>query len=116
MLSAVLVVSLMISLLAGCASKTSSGSSDSSTAATSSASSTTGGALKKITLQLKWLPQSQFMGYYIAAAQGSGPERFVDERISGGDFVPAPDGYYREAHASLAVLLSGGIPGAWEIG
>ncbi len=33
-----------------------------------------------------------------------------------GDFVPAPDGYYREAHASLAVLLSGGIPGAWEIG
>jgi hypothetical protein len=42
--------------------------------------------------------------------------RFVAERIAGVDLVPAPDGYYRLAHASMAILLSGGIPGAWEIG
>jgi isopentenyldiphosphate isomerase len=41
---------------------------------------------------------------------------FGEERIRGVDFVPALDGYYAQACASLAVLLSGGIPGAWEIG
>jgi isopentenyldiphosphate isomerase len=45
-----------------------------------------------------------------------GGSRFVEERISGADLVPAPDGYYAKACASLAALLSGGIPGAWEIG
>lgn len=41
---------------------------------------------------------------------------FVDEQVSGGDLVPAPDGYYATAVASLAVLLEGGTPVAWEIG
>jgi isopentenyldiphosphate isomerase len=41
---------------------------------------------------------------------------FVAERLSGGDFVPAPDGYYAKAQASLATLLAGGIPEAWDIG
>jgi hypothetical protein len=54
------------------------------------------------------------MGYRLS--REGGETRFVAERISGGDFVPAPDGYYQRAHASMAVLLSGGIPGAWEIG
>jgi isopentenyldiphosphate isomerase len=40
----------------------------------------------------------------------------VAERVSGGDFVPAPDGYYAKAQASLTTLLSGGIPPAWEMG
>ncbi|MDR3123699.1 MAG: ABC transporter substrate-binding protein [Treponema sp.] len=29
-----------------------------------------GAALDEITIQLKWLPQAQFMGYYVAAAKG----------------------------------------------
>jgi isopentenyldiphosphate isomerase len=48
--------------------------------------------------------------------RNAGGARFVPERIPGSDFVPAPDGYYQRAYASLAVLLSGGVPGAWEIG
>ena len=48
--------------------------------------------------------------------QEGGKAWFTEERISGASFVPAPDGYYAKALASLAVMLAGGIPGAWEIG
>src|SRR4051812_36345254 len=42
--------------------------------------------------------------------------RFVEESIRGRELVPAADGYYRKAYASLAVMLSGGRPEAWGIG
>jgi isopentenyldiphosphate isomerase len=42
--------------------------------------------------------------------------RLVEETIRGRELVPAADGYYRKAHASLAVMLSGGRVEAWEIG
>jgi isopentenyldiphosphate isomerase len=48
--------------------------------------------------------------------RNDGEVRFVEERIAASDLVPAPDGYYARAYASLAVLLSGGAPEAWEIG
>ncbi len=48
--------------------------------------------------------------------QEGGKARLIAERVSGGDFVPAPDGYYAKALGSLAILLSGGIPTAWEMG
>jgi hypothetical protein len=57
---------------------------------------------------------AEAMGLRLVRDEGGA--RFVAERIAGGDFVPAPDGYYHDAHSSLATLLSGGIPGAWEIG
>jgi isopentenyldiphosphate isomerase len=47
---------------------------------------------------------------------GTRGARFERERIVGGDLVPAPDGYYARAYASLAALIAGGAPGAWEIG
>jgi hypothetical protein len=41
---------------------------------------------------------------------------FVEEQIAAADLVPAPDGYYPRAYASLATLIAGGAPPAWEIG
>ena len=48
------------------------------------------GALQKVTLQLKWLPQSQFMGYYVAAAKGYYKEQGIDIKIlpGGSDIIP----------------------------
>ncbi len=51
----------------------------------------------------------------VRLVRGEAGARFVGERIRGSDLVPAPDGYYAKAYASLAVLLSGGVPEAWTI-
>jgi hypothetical protein len=48
--------------------------------------------------------------------KGEGELRFEEERIRGADFVPSPDAYYDKVHESLSVVLSGGVPTAWEIG
>jgi len=47
-------------------------------------------ALDKVTLQLKWLPQSQFMGYYVAAAKGYYKDEGLDISIlpGGSDIIP----------------------------
>lgn len=45
-----------------------------------------------------------------------GGARLVEEPIRGRELVPAGDGYYAKAYASLAVMLSGDRPEAWEIG
>jgi isopentenyldiphosphate isomerase len=45
-----------------------------------------------------------------------GAARLVPEIVRGGELVPAPDGYYAKAIASLAVVIAGGTPAAWEIG
>jgi isopentenyldiphosphate isomerase len=42
--------------------------------------------------------------------------RFVDETVRGADLVPAPDGYYARAYASVAVLIAGGQPETWVLG
>lgn len=48
------------------------------------------GDLTEVTLQLQWLPQAQFAGYYAAAEQGFFEEEGLDVTIvpSGGDIVP----------------------------
>jgi len=47
-------------------------------------------AADKVTLQLKWLPQAQFMGYYVAAAKGYYKEEGLDVTIlpGGSDIIP----------------------------
>lgn len=62
---------------AGCSGGSGSGSSKS-------------GALQKVTLQLKWLPQSQFMGYYIAQEKGYYKDEGIDISIlpGGSDIIP----------------------------
>jgi NitT/TauT family transport system substrate-binding protein len=52
--------------------------------------STAGGAKKKITLQLKWVTQSQFAGYYAAKAKGYYDEEGLDVnlKIGGPSITP----------------------------
>jgi len=51
---------------------------------------TAASALDKVTLQLKWLPQSQFMGYYVAAAKGYYKDEGLDVTLlpGGPDIIP----------------------------
>ena len=48
-------------------------------------------AQDKVTVQLKWLPQSQFAGYYVAAAKGFYKEAGLDVTVKPGgpDISPA---------------------------
>lgn len=56
----------------------------------SGCSSSGSGKLTKVTLQLKWLPQSQFMGYYIAQEKGYYKDQGLDVTIlpGGSDIIP----------------------------
>ena len=51
---------------------------------------TAASALDKVTLQLKWLPQAQFMGYYVAAAKGYYKDEGLDVTLlpGGPDIIP----------------------------
>lgn len=51
--------------------------------------------LEPLTLQLKWLPQSQFMGYYVAAAKGYYEEEGIAIEIlpGGADIIPEQQVY-----------------------
>ncbi|MGA2478785.1 MAG: ABC transporter substrate-binding protein, partial [Spirochaetia bacterium] len=53
------------------------------------------GKLDKVTLQLKWLPQSQFMGYYVAAAKGYYQKAGIQIEIlpGGSDIIPEQQVY-----------------------
>jgi NitT/TauT family transport system substrate-binding protein len=51
--------------------------------------------LDKVTLQLKWLPQSQFMGYYVAQEKGYYEAEGIDIEIlpGGSDIIPEQQVY-----------------------
>ncbi|WP_372593512.1 ABC transporter substrate-binding protein [Actinotalea sp.] len=70
--------------LAGCAS------SDAAAEATSSEAGETAAELTPVTLQLQWLTQAQFAGYYAAQSEGFYEAAGLDVEIipSGGDIVP----------------------------
>lgn len=85
--ASVLLIIIMISMLAmGCSngdsSDTSSDQGDSQ-------------ELEKLTIQLKWLPQSQFMGYYMAKEKGYYEEEGIDLEIlpGGSDIIPEQQVY-----------------------
>jgi NitT/TauT family transport system substrate-binding protein len=56
----------------------------------SGGTATSGGAKDKVTLQLKWVTQAQFAGYYAAKAQGYYDDEGldVDIKVGGPDIVP----------------------------
>jgi len=62
----------------------------SKTEGTSATTKSSEAKLDKVTLQLKWLPQSQFMGYYVAAEKGYYKEQGIDIEIlpGGSDIIP----------------------------
>jgi len=71
---------LLSTVLTGCGSQT----------ASTTAQSTKSTKLTKVRLQLKWLPQTQFAGYYVAKEKGYYKDEGIDiEIIPGGpDIVP----------------------------
>lgn len=85
--------------LAGCGSNqessTSSSASEVASTSASASSASTSAPLEKITLQLKWLPQSQFMGYYVAKEKGYYQEQGIDIEIlpGGSDIIPEQQVY-----------------------
>ena len=89
-----LIAVMMGTLLIGCGSKSAETAANDTT---KSADTTKGndGKLDKINLQLKWLPQSQFMGYYVAAAKGYYKDEGIDINIlpGGSDIIPEQNVY-----------------------
>ncbi len=66
-------------ILSGCSSST-----------TTPGATSSSGALTKVTLQLQWVPQAQFAGYYAALDQGFYKKEGLDVKIvpAGTDTVP----------------------------
>lgn len=103
-LTSMLVISMFILMVAtGCGSATptdsttsadSTKATDSTQAAETSKTATTD-KLDKVTLQLKWLPQSQFMGYYVAQSKGYYKDEGIDINIlpGGSDIIPEQQVY-----------------------
>lgn len=75
-----LSVAMIGSAITGCGSK----KTETETTAKNS------GELQKVKLQLKWLPQSQFMGYYVAKEKGYYKDAGIDIEIlpGGSDIIP----------------------------
>ena len=90
-----LITVMMGMMLIGCGSKSAETTDAKDT--TKSADTTKGndGQLDKVNLQLKWLPQSQFMGYYVAAAKGYYKDEGIDINIlpGGSDIIPEQNVY-----------------------
>jgi len=66
------------------------------------------GKLDKVTLQLKWLPQSQFMGYYLAKAKGYYKDAGIDLEIlpGGSDIIPEQQVYNGVANIGVTWVSS----------
>jgi NitT/TauT family transport system substrate-binding protein len=73
-------------------------------------------AQDKITLQLKWVPQAQFAGYYVAEAKGFYDEENVDVTILPGGPNIAPEQVIAGGGADVIVAWMGGALTAREKG
>jgi NitT/TauT family transport system substrate-binding protein len=102
-----LVFAMMGTLLVGCGSKTQETATKETTKAEDTAKGNDG-KLEKVTLQLKWLPQSQFMGYYVAAAKGYYKEEGIDIQIlpGGSDIIPEQNVYNGVANVGVTWVSS----------
>src|SRR5471030_3542990 len=96
-----LITVMMGMMLTGCGSKPAETTKD----ATTSEDTTKGndGKLEKVKLQLKWLPQSQFMGYYVAAEKGYYKDEGIDIEIlpGGSDIIPEQNVYNGAANIGV---------------
>ncbi len=106
----------MATIAGGCGSSASSSSSESassssqasSSSSESESSSAESGKLDKMTLQLKWLPQSQFMGYYVAKVKGYYENEGIDLEIlpGGSDIIPEQQVYNGVADVGVTWVSS----------
>lgn len=91
--SAALALTMITGAFFGCSSGGAAAGSSSHAAPASQASAgsvASAAARQKVTLQLKWLPQSQFMGYYVAKEKGYYDAEGLDVNIlpGGSDIIP----------------------------
>ena len=102
-----LITVMMGMMLTGCGSKPAETAGKD---ATKSADTTKGndGKLEKVKLQLKWLPQSQFMGYYMAAEKGYYKDEGIDIEIlpGGSDIIPEQNVYNGAADIGVTWVSS----------
>lgn len=109
-LSIVWTLLLLISLVTvGCAKEeTPEATTTEATATTETKEASAPKELEKLTLQLKWLPQSQFMGYYVAAAKGYYKEEGIDITIlpGGSDIIPEQQVYNGVADVGVTWVSS----------
>jgi len=94
-------------VLSGCAS-------GGGTSASSSASD--GGKLTPITLQLQWLPQAQFAGYYAAVAQGFYKKEGLDVTITPAGTTTVPIDVLAAGDADYAISWVPKVLGSIEQG
>ncbi|BCZ47466.1 nitrate ABC transporter substrate-binding protein [Clostridium gelidum] len=101
-----LITVLMGTLFIGCGSKSSETTPTKETTKTEDTKKD--GALEKVKLQLKWLPQSQFMGYYVAAEKGYYKEEGIDIEIlpGGSDIIPEQNVYNGAANIGVTWVSS----------
>ncbi|MDP4177898.1 MAG: ABC transporter substrate-binding protein [Bacillota bacterium] len=94
---------MVIGTLTGCGSSSSNNSSG-----TSDSKAKSDGKLQTVTLQLKWLPQSQFMGYYVAENKGYYKDEGIDIKIlpGGSDIIPEQNVYNGVANIGVTWVSS----------
>lgn len=98
LLSVIIAMVMCITLFTGCgSSKDSSGEAEK-----------TEDGLDKVVLQLKWLPQSQFMGYYVAQSKGYYEDEGIDIEIlpGGSDIIPEQNVYNGVANIGVTWVSS----------
>ena len=98
------VIMLILLVATGCGTA----STDSASTGGSTDTGNSSGKLDKVTLQLKWLPQSQFMGYYVAQAKGYYKEEGIDLEIlpGGSDIIPEQQVYNGAADIGVTWVSS----------
>ncbi|MDR3586720.1 MAG: ABC transporter substrate-binding protein [Desulfosporosinus sp.] len=103
-----LVAVIMLILLAATGCSSGNSATPAPGAGGTDAGKTTPGKLDKVTLQLKWLPQSQFMGYYVAQAKGYYKDAGIDLQIvpGGSDIIPEQQVYNGAANIGVTWVSS----------
>lgn len=111
LLALALAAATVFSLTASGCSGTSASSSSAASAAPSSgaASSAPSGKLQKITLQLSWLPQSEFMGFYVAKEKGYYKDAGIDLNILPGSSNIIPEQQVSAGVANLGITLTSSL-------
>lgn len=99
---------MMGMMLTGCGSKPSETKDAKDSTQSSDTTKAKDGELQKVKLQLKWLPQSQFMGYYVAAEKGYYKDEGIDIEIlpGGSDIIPEQNVYNGAADIGVTWVSS----------
>jgi len=103
-----LSVVMMGMMFVGCGTKSTETTGAKDTKESADTTKGNDGKMQKVNLQLKWLPQSQFMGYYVAAAKGYYKEEGIDINIlpGGSDIIPEQNVYNGAADIGVTWVSS----------